>query len=119
MVGDLPDDPQPPATVVRPGRKIRRKARIEAGAAVGHLKHDTPVVPRLHLDRRTPMLPRIGEQLIERQRQIARTVTEPVRDRQIVHRPTGRWNIIGVATQDGGEMAISALWRTKVDRKRM
>lgn len=109
MVGDLPDDPQSTATVVRPGRKGRRKPRIEPVSTVGDFQHHPTVVPRFHMDRRPPMLAGVGQQLIQGERQIARSVAEAVGDGQVVDGPSHRGNVIRIATQDGGEVAIPSL----------
>ena len=109
MVGDLSDDPQSPTAIVGPRRKIRRKSRTEPVTAVGHFEHDTSVVPRLDLDGRTPMLAGICKQFIERKRQVTRTVTKAVGNRHVMHRAPNGWNVIRIATQDGGEVAIPSL----------
>lgn len=55
------------------------------------------------------MLAGVGQQLIQGERQIARSVAEAVGDGQVVDGPSHRGNVIRIATQDGGEVAIPSL----------
>jgi hypothetical protein len=55
------------------------------------------------------MLAGICKQFIERKRQVTRTVTKAVGNRHVMHRAPNGWNVIRIATQDGGEVAIPSL----------